>query len=241
VWNSKIPQKSTLKYQKAGETSWLAEGDGLMSLINDALKRAKNAKLDKLPEGEPHTETPITAYNQSPSRKRSFGPLTMVCMLVIGGGLIAYRYIGPGDGPGPQIASAEPKTPPPPVVAPPAPSEPKIAPKPTEDKWVNPAFKNLTPQAANAMRAKVAESMVTQVVKPPKIEPPKPPAASPVRPVDPAAFKLHGVMFYGSDSRAVINGTVYRVGQKVSGAVVESINTKTVTLKAGAQEFKIGM
>jgi hypothetical protein len=234
-----------------------------MSLINDALKRAENAKLDKLSDGEAHTETPIAAYNQSP-RKRSFGPITMVCLLLVGGGLVAYRFMGSGDGPGPQIAAAEPKTPAPSVVAPPATSEPKIAPKPTEDKWVNPAFKNLTPQAANAMRAKVAESMVTQVVnvgesvnkfasalvpsrpkraKPPVkvVKPPKQLAAPSVPAVDPAAFKLHGVMFNGPDSMAIINGSVYRVGQKVSGAVVESITPKLVTLKAGAQEFKIGM
>ena len=248
-----------------------------MSLINDALKRTENAKLDKLSESESSPEMPTAAYGQS-TRRRLLGSITVVCLLVIGGGLVAYRYWGPGDGPGPQAATADSNTSPPPAVTP-APAEPKVA------EWVNPAFKDLTPQAANAIRAQVAESVVKQFfnagsalndyavslssprparAKPPvkiarapkpdpaKSKPPKPPAdAPPAKPkpilsavaagVDPTTFRVNGIMFNGANSMAVINEGVYRVGQKVSGAVVESITPTAVILRIGDKMFRVGM
>ena len=255
-----------------------------MSLINDALKQAENAKLDKLSEPQSPPEMPSATYGQS-TRRRLLGPITVVCLLVIGGGLVAYRYWGPGDGPGPQAATADSNTPPPPTVTP-APTEPKTT------EWINPAFKDLTPQAANAIRAEVAESVVKQFfnagsalndyaaslgsarparVKPPvktvgptvpdigQSDPPKPPVAPPAKPepkpepkpkvilsaaaagVDPTAFHVNGIMFNGANSMAVINEGVYRVGQKVSGAVVENITPTAVILRIGDKTFRVGM
>ena len=253
-----------------------------MSLINDALKRAENAKLDKLSQAESPPEMPIATHGRS-TRKRLFGPITVVCLLLIGAALVAYRYWGPGDGPGPQAATADLKAPAPPATV----AAPKV------DEWVNPAFKDLTPQAANAIRAEVAESLVTQFfnagsamndyatslasprparaeppvktakatkldiakAKPPKppVTPPKPPAAPPADPkpkaipsaiaagVDPTTFRVSGIMFNGANSKAIINEGVYRVGQKVSGAVVESITPSAVVLRVGDKKFKVGM
>lgn len=253
-----------------------------MSLINDALKQAENAKLDKLSESEITVEIPVATYGQ-PKGRKLLGPITVVCLLAIGGGLVAYRYLGPGDA-GPQAATADSNTPPP-TAAVVAPTEPEIA------EWVNPAFKDLTPEAANAMRAQVADSIVKQFfdtgnslnayaaslssprpvrVKPPvKIAkgqpskppvvskakqtaaPPKPVAAPPAKPkavlsaaaagVDPTTFRVNGIMFNGPNSMAIINQGVYRVGQKVSGAVVESITPSTVVLRFGDKKFRVGM
>ena len=249
-----------------------------MSLINDALKRAENAKLDKLSESESPPEMPTATNGQSTGR-RLFGPITVVCLLAIGGGLVAYRYLGPGDGPGPQAATADSKAPTPLAVVT-TPDEPKVA------EWVNPVFKDLTPEAANAIRAEVAESLVKQFfnagsslndyaaslgsarparVKPPvktartskpdpaKSKSPKPPVAPPVKPkpkaipsavaagVNPTTFRVNGIMFNGANSMAIINEGVYRVGQKVSGAIVESITPSTVVLRVGDKRFKVGM
>ena len=236
-----------------------------MSLINDALKQAENAKLDKLSEAESPPEMPSATYGQS-TRKRLFGPITVVCLLVIGGGLVAYRYWGPDDGPGPKAATADSNTPAPPVT----PNEPKVA------EWVNPAFKDLTPQAANAIMAKIAGAVVKQFFdagsslneyatslsspRPPRTKPPVKPKAKPkakpkpeAKPkpkpilsavaagVDPTTFHVNGIMFNGANSMAIINEGVYRVGQKVSGAVVESITPSAVILRVGDKKFKVGM
>jgi hypothetical protein len=226
-----------------------------MSLINDALKRAENAKLDKLSETESTPRMASATYGHS-SRGRLFAPITLVCLLVAGGGFVAYRYLGPGDGPGPRTATAGPKTPVPPA--------PHAAP------WVNPAFKDITPREAIAIRAELAESAVNQFLSvgnamgeyatslrsiEPKIAKPSP--GPPVKPsekpkekvkppvvaidFDPAKFEVGGIMYNGAKSRALINGTVYRIGQKISGAVVESITPTCVTLRAGDARFKLGI
>jgi len=239
-----------------------------MSLINDALKRAENAKLDKLSESESPPEMPVATYGQSTGRKL-FGPITVVCLLLLGGGLVAYRYLGPGDGPGPQAATADSNTPPPSAAAA-APAEPKVV------EWVNPAFKNLTPEATNAMRAEIANSLVQQFFdtgsslnayatslgspRPPRAKlsvktKPKPKAKSKPEAkskpkavpsaiaagIDPATFHVNGIMFNGPNSMAIINGGVYRVGQKISGAVVESITPTAVILRVGDKKFNVGM
>lgn len=241
-----------------------------MSLINDALKRAENAKLDKLSEAESPTEMPSATYGQ-PTRKRLFGSITLVCLLVIGGGFVGYRYLGPGDGPGPQAATADSN-----ASAPTKPVEPK--------EWVNPAFKDLTPEAANAMRAEIAQSAVKQFLDTgtslhgyttslsdtaaetlaraeakAKLEAeakakaqkakaeaeakakPKPILSAIAAGVDPTKFHVNGIMFNGPNSMAIINEGVYRVGQKVSGAVVDSITPSAVILRVGDKKFKVGM
>jgi len=128
-----------------------------MSLINDALKQAENAKLDKLSESETVVEIPVATYGQ-PKGRKLLGPITVVCLLAIGGGLVAYRYLGPGDA-GPQAATADSKAPAPPVV-PVAPAKPATPTEPEVAEWVNPAFKELTPEAANAIRTEIGESIV---------------------------------------------------------------------------------
>jgi len=264
-----------------------------MSLINDALKRAENAKLDKLAESESPPEIPSATYGR-PTGRKLLGPLTVVCLLAIGGGLVAYRYLGPDDGPGPQAATANSNTSPPPA-AQAAEAEPEV------DQWVNPAFKDLSPQAANAIRAEIAKSLVQTFFdtgsslnayavslsspRPTRAKPtvettgptggdvarnkhpkspiasktnptastPKPAGAGSVKPkpkailsavaagVDPTTFRVNGIMFNGANSMAIINEGVYSVGQKVSGAVVDSITPSTVILRVGDKKFKVGM
>jgi hypothetical protein len=259
-----------------------------MSLINDALQQAENAKLDKLSESETTVEIPVATYGQ-PKGRKLLGPITVVCLLLIGGGLVAYRYLGPGDA-GPQAATADSKAPAP-SVAPVAPAKPATPTEPEVAEWINPAFKDLTPEAANAMRARIADSIVKQFFdtgnslnayaislssprpvrakppvkiakgqpsKPPVVSkakptaaPPKPVAAPPDKPktvlsaaaagVDPTKFHVNGIMFNGPNSMAIINEGVYRIGQKVSGAVVENITPSVVVLRVGDKTFKVGM
>ncbi|MDP6546505.1 MAG: hypothetical protein QGH60_21210 [Phycisphaerae bacterium] len=236
-----------------------------MSLINDALKRADNAKLDKLSETESTPEMPSANYSQSRGRKM-LGPITVVCLLLVGGGLVAYRYLGPGDGPGPQAATAETNKQTPPVAA--------VTPtKPEAAEWVNPAFKDLTPQAANAMRTEVSGAVVKQFfdtgsslnayaaslstagaetlaraeakakakLKAEAEAKSKQILSAIAAGVDPTKFRVNGIMFNGPDSMAIINQGVYRVGQKVSGAVVESITPSAVVLRVGDKKFRVGM
>ena len=113
---------------------------------------------DDAPE---QTENTYGTSNSNGGRepgKRKLAPIMLVCLLVFGGGFAAYRFFGPGGGPGPQTASAKLNPSAPPTGA--TPAGPKIAPK--AEEWINPAFKDLTPKAANALRAKIAGAAVAQ-------------------------------------------------------------------------------
>jgi len=228
---------------------------------------------DNLEQTDQGSET-SNPYRQPRSTRQKLAPITLLCVLVIGGGIMAYRYFGSSDGPGPQTAAAGPTRPLPNVVTP-------SAPKPEE--WVNPAFKGLSPKETTILRAKIAagavrgfletgqqvgqfrqwlESLPVAEKKPTKAEieaarakaaaaakaaaeaaleaaRPKPIALAPG--IEPGTFKVSGIMSNGSNSMVVINGGVYRVGQKVSGAVVESINPKRVILIIDEQKFWVGM
>ncbi|MCP4378313.1 MAG: general secretion pathway protein GspB [bacterium] len=133
---------------------------------------------------------------------------------------------------------------------------------------MNPAFKDITPQEANDLRKEFAESAVNKflsvgnamgeyaaslrTLKPKKAEPTlaatikpaaKPKAKPPVVATnfDPATLEVGAIMYNGAKSRVLINGTVYRLGQKVSGAVIESITQTDVTLRVGNAKFKLSI
>ncbi|MDP6045026.1 MAG: general secretion pathway protein GspB [Phycisphaerae bacterium] len=215
---------------------------------------------DDAPE---QTENTYGTSNSNGGRepgKRKLAPIMLVCLLVFGGGFAAYRFFGPGGGPGPQTASAKLNPSAPPTGA--TPAGPKIAPK--AEEWINPAFKDLTPKAANALRAKIAGAAVAQFLnaggnlgqmansfasdwpvasKAPEpaeaAAEPDPPAPAPN--VDISQFQLSGIMSNGANSMAVINGNVYRIGQTISGLVIDRIEEKHIILKIGEHEFRVGL
>ena len=59
--------------------------------------------------------------------------------------------------------------------------------------------------------------------------------------VKPSTFRINGIMFNGPDSMAIINDGVYRIGQKVSGAVIVNITPSSVVLEMYGKRFSVGM
>jgi len=247
-----------------------------MSLINDALKRAESEKLVTISEDECVPEM-SSAPDGPRARKRLLGPMTVIVLLLVGAGLVVYRFWGPSDGPVPQQATAGPKAP----ALKASPNVVKPAPRPKAEAPANPAFKNLTPESARRIRTQVLASLVdglfssgramndyaaslgtrrrgrrdvkpvtaktndppkttdkSKAVDPPK---PKPVLSAAAAGVKATSFRVSGIMFNGADSMAIINDGVYRIGQKVSGAVVVKITPATVILKIGDKQFSVGM
>jgi len=196
--------------------------------------------------------------------------MMLAFLLIAGGGFAAYRFFGSGDGPGPQAASAGDQLPAPPRVQPkPKPAEPWVNPafKGLSSKETTILRAKIAAAAVGEFMeagdrvgefSQWLESLPVAPRKPTEAEiqqaraeaeraaraaleaaKPKPIALAPG--VPPGTFKVSGIMSNGSGSMAVINGGVYRVGQKVSGAVVQSIDPKRVVLLIDEQKFWVGM
>jgi len=81
---------------------------------------------------------------------------------------------------------------------------------------------------------------------PPKTDDPPKPKPKPILSaaaagVKPSTFRINGIMFNGPDSMAIINDSVYRIGQKVSGAVIINITPSSVILEMDGKRFSVGM
>jgi len=73
---------------------------------------------------------------------------------------------------------------------------------------------------------------------PPK---PKPVLSAAAAGVKPTTFRVNGIMYNGASSMAIINDSVYQIGQKVSGAVIVKITPNTVILEINGKQFSVGM
>lgn len=244
-----------------------------MSFHNDSVNEDGDVQGDGSVSASPSVISSVS------SSQRRFGPAALACLLAVAGGYVVYRYWGSGGGPTPQTAGAAPN-----VRITPTPAAPKPKVSQDAEPWVNPAFKDLTPEAAIEIRARVAGEIIdgffdagnavgqyvsslserelirrgssgtTRIDQPsnPEKAPtaPAPPKAKPkptifasalAAGVDASLFKLNGIMYNGPDSMAVINEGVYRIGQKVSGAVVRDITQKDIVLHLGDKTFRVGM
>lgn len=59
--------------------------------------------------------------------------------------------------------------------------------------------------------------------------------------LDPTAFKISGIIHGPSGPRAIINGCMVRVGQRITNATVVQINVHSVELQRGSQRITISM
>ncbi len=59
--------------------------------------------------------------------------------------------------------------------------------------------------------------------------------------LDPATFTVSGIIHGPSGPRAIINGCMVRVGQRITNATVVQINVHTVELQRGSQRITISM
>lgn len=199
-----------------------------MSLINDALKRAKQAHTEN---PTPTPDLPFRPAEPAPNRNSAIPVLPLAVLLiaiVLGGGLILMALKRTSAGP--QVVHA---------------AQPEV------DSPATPAPVEATPQAATPAVATTGHDSIPTVTAP-QVQlvrspvPDSPPASTPENPIPPsspepskpAVPKLQGIFYNPSRPSAVVNGrTVYvgsRAGENRDFLVLE-ITRESVKVACGNQ------
>lgn len=197
-----------------------------MSLINDALKRTKDAQQQNPPPaGGPPLKVADSAGAKSASGAKTLLYIMVACVIV-GNALlfIAIKDRGVKKEAAPAIAtgsaSAQPATAtttPVPTVAAAAPAVPVATAAPAPVAAANPA-PVATPIAAETNSTEVAPVVAAQP------EPPKP-----------APLKLQSIIYNPSRPSAMVSSKFVFIGDKVQGFRVTAIDQETVTLVGNGQ------
>jgi len=200
-----------------------------MSLINDALKRAKQAHTEN---PTPPPDLPFRAAEPSQNRTSGFPLLpvaALVIVLVLGGGLIFLalqtREAAPqvvhaaqsvtSPMPSPAVETPSTETPGGPISIAPASTTPPTTPA--------------TPQAAVASPATDSPAGSTAGT---------PVVVTNLEPLKPALPKLQGIFYHPSRPSAVVNGRTAYVGSHVGEArdfLVLAISRESITVGNGSQ------
>jgi len=191
-----------------------------MSLINDALKRTKDAQQQNPPPaGGPPLKPVDPAVTKSASNSKSLLYIMVGCVIV--GNAFLFLYLKDGEKKPAAIQPGAPANTAPaitPVSLPPAATTPqpvKFAPAPA-------IAANPTPNAAPVVAATNVTSAPPAVAAQP--EPPKP-----------APLKLQSIIYNPSRPSAMISGKFAFIGDKVQGFRVTAIDQETVTLVGNGQ------
>ena len=207
-----------------------------MSLINDALKKAARQRAEELSDVVP--PMPGGGRRSDPGHK---GPLKTQTMILIGAAALALIVVsavttgilmaGKTEVKAPVAAAPKPVTPAPEPPAKVAVSAPSIV-VPT----IQPSVP--TPTAAPAVVAKVIPSPTPIPVAVAKVETPAPTASEPQSHneiiqgiVD--RYRISGVRAAGPDSKALVDGHVYKVNEIID----RSIGLKIVKVEEGQLTF----
>jgi hypothetical protein len=196
-----------------------------MSLINDALRRANQAKKKPPADSDQHVLQPV----ESRRSKTNSAPLILFALagiaLIVGGWFFWRASQGTRS---PKKAAAE-------VPATNFTSVPETISKPVvsetrkiEQTSVAPAM--ISPPITNASATNVAETGTNAATTNAVAANPEattnavpPPPAQPV-------FKLQGIFVHTASSVAMINGKTVQTGDRISGARVAKISKDSVTL-----------
>jgi hypothetical protein len=203
-----------------------------MSLINDALKRTRDAKDESGPVPPAVSVVPPRPQLDRAATGRSHTTTWVVSLLVIavilgGGSLLTFQF---GRVWSRQRLDIYPATMTPPPTSPrsiPGYVEPPVS----AVTNVQPTVAVTEPVVTNLSAPPVATTVV--VVAPPPVPPPVQPARP--RPV----LALQGVGIQGQDRDALINGITVRVGEEIEGAKVLEIQRDWVRLAFDGQEYKL--
>ncbi len=216
-----------------------------MSLINDALKRAREAEQQR--GGEPPPETPLQPAEHAPAPRAGGRVILLVLVVVLVALAASYmgRWVGGSEEAGAARASNAPpagRLIPPheaagPVASPtlkvstnvltrrePAPPPPRAMP-PTSEAPAPPQVGAPSPTDTNA-----APAAGQQPTVPGEGVPPTAAAVAPAEPQFPE-LKLQSIIFRLRNPAVVINGQMLSVGDTVSGARVVRIERHAVTME----------
>jgi len=204
-----------------------------MSLINDALKRAKQAQTEN---PAPPPELPFRAAEPSPQRNPGLPllPLAALIVVVVLGGVFIFiamqkrnaapRVVHATQADPTSISTLSPTATTPPTTTPAVPAA-SIAP--------------ITPSAATATVAAPAQLPgATPATASTPSSPADVPAATIPEPPKPIVPKLQGIFYTPSRPSAVMNGKTVYVGSRVGDArdfLVLAISRESVTVGNGSQ------
>jgi hypothetical protein len=222
-----------------------------MSLINDALKRAKLApKKPAPPVGDVPRVQPGPTATPAAFRSRRFAPATLAAALA-GGALFAWLALRPALGPAPiQVAATPAAAPMPDAPASPLPestrapgalpSEPPAQPArapvaASSDAVASPAAPLAVSSAQPGAAASAANASGSAAAQPPA-------AAEPAAvPASPALPKLQGILYRAQRPAALLNGKMVLIGGMVGQHRVVAISPHAVTLVCGGQTNVLAM
>lgn len=198
-----------------------------MSLINDALKRAKEAQ-QKAPVSADAPQLKPAEPTQPLKKQKNGLLLPIIMMLIVAGGIVAILQARKNSAPTANTAS----TPVPPQPAAPV----AVAPAPTVDVPVAPVQRSAglaTPSAATPQPEVAVTSNKSQPVKP---SAPAPTVVAPAaQPPTPAPLKLQAIFFSPTRPSAIISGKTVFVGDNIRSFQVRKIEPETVTLVGAMQ------
>jgi hypothetical protein len=224
-----------------------------MSLVNDALKRAKEAQ-DKQ-AGSPLRGAPLHTAPPPPASKMWL--VALVCfVLAIGGAGVGVWYWK--THPHPQWLQSKPDAPakPPYTIIigenPDAKARPHHAPttEAPEAPIVTPAAKVVTipaaptppPVAPVTKTESVPGALVVDKRPALNVLPPSAPAAVATTPVaPPVALKLQGILYSATKPAAILNGRTVFVGDVISGITITAIDQDSITITYSNQPTVIRM
>jgi len=188
-----------------------------MSLINEALKRAKQAQQEN-PPATPALEFRPVEPSQSASRRTTLliVGMTLVVILILGLAGTLIWFVFKSDRASLPIAARVAETP-----LPALPSEVKPAPVPTPATEVLPAVAPATgqqfehPDEPNTNRVPVGAEIV-EAIQPP-------------------ALKLQGIFFSPSHPSAVVNGKTVYLGDRVNGFRLVAVSPVAATFVSATE------
>ena len=177
-----------------------------MSLINDALKRAKESHGEAPPPTTPPEKTGLRPVESAPRKGTPAWLWLLIIVVLVGLGMFfigqsTHKTVAASSNNSTEAAPAEPK----PVVVAQTPAP--VAPKP---------------------------AVVPETSAPPSpVQTPAVVAAAP--PVGPASFKLQSIIYDPRRPSAMVSGKTLFVGDRIGGFHVVAIRKDSVTLVGGGQ------
>lgn len=205
-----------------------------MSLINDALKRAKQAQQKTAPP--PVAAAPLRPIEASPARGAGLGmlvPIAIALILLLVGVVVIWMAVARGGKkPAPVIADSKPESLPVAVQPAAVPAAKPPPPVPTVDKKPVPV-----PAVAPVASPSVATNLppVALVAAPPATAPvvesvPVTNVAPVVVPAPPALPKLQGIFYRPDRPSALLNGKTVLIGGRSGEFLVIAITQQSVTV-----------
>lgn len=226
-----------------------------MSLVNDALKRAKEAHDRQA--GQPLRGAPLHTVAPPPASKMWIVALLCFVFALVGaGGGIWYwkkhRSLSPAN----TEAAATPAykiimgANPTPTAAKPAPAAPVTRPAPVTAKTTAvepvmppPATPPAPPAAAPAPKPESASGAIVVDNRRVNLIPPAPAVAAPniPPPSPPVPLRLQGILYSATKPAAILNGRTVWVGDIISGITISAIEPDRITIIYSNQPIVIRM